>query len=69
MQLCGGDTRVRGRERGAVEEPGDVRRWDTFIVTGECEGVTPGDALGGWRHVDNRGIYVYVCVFKYDCSV
>ena len=44
-------------------EPGDGGRWDTVIVTGEGEGGTTGDKVGGGDSGgDIRGICVCVCV-------
>ena len=43
-------------------EPGDGGRWDTVIVTGEGEGGTTGDEVGGGDSGDDRGICVCVCV-------
>ena len=47
---------------------GDGGRWDTVIVTGEGEGDTTGDEVGGGDSGgDIRRICVCVCVREYVC--
>ena len=49
-------------------EPGDGGKWDTVIVTGEGEGGTTEDEVGGGDSGgDIRGICVCVCMYVCVC--